>query len=548
MKKINLESGTIQRMDISQVVIPSAITNLYDYESRQFEIDTIKNSIEEFGQFEPITVVKFQNEYNIIHGVIRFKAINCLKLNEVLVNVLNVDTQSPDFCLEDLIVHAQIQKVKRPVEILNEFVSYLRLDQKDSNSLRDRNKRYEFLSKMLGKGWGRNNVITLANSYSFEKENGDFLKMSERLIEGNIVPSNVAICLNHFKDGYNVEEEKESEILKGYLNRLITQEEIDLKIHQYRTKKQVGFTEVEIEDISLDDCLIIQGDNKQTRLPKDTKVNFSLTSIPYYDQIVYGDSEDESGRKNKGLNQYFEDVCKPFELNYDNIAEDGVVVINFNESYKNGFCLDIESGIKAQMKKIGYKYLQPVIWNKNMSGKPKNDKIKRLANQFEYILIFTKSNNYYFNPIRMNTGKKNRLTEGAKEQGGRKSTHISNNYTTIQDFCSEQVAMDVINLSITSNRIRGKSKSEFFGGFPTLLPVPFILTFCPPGKQSVVWDPFGGEGTTACMALLLGRSAVIQELYEKNCERIEENIIKYKMEFVDENEIEFLNQQYELVA
>jgi DNA modification methylase len=195
------------------------------------------------------------------------------------------------------------------------------------------------------------------------------------------------------------------------------------------------------------------------------------------------------------------------------------------------------------MKEIGYKYLQPVIWNKSKTGKPKQDKVRRLNNQFEYVLVFTKTEKYFFNPIKIpNSKKKCQLTRGAKEQNGKKSTHISNQYDTIQDFCSENVVSDVITLTQNSKRIRGKSVSDFFGGFPTLFPVPFILTFCPEGKDSIVWDPYGGEGTTACQALLLGRSAITNELYPKNVEKIRENVSHYISQLVDKDRIEQIHE------
>ena len=536
-------SGALLKLKISEVNVPQEMSSLYDYSSRQNEIDTLTTSIDEFGQLEPITVVLVDGQYFVINGVLRYKAIVHLEKNEIDAIVLKIDSNEVGFSLSDIIVHAQIQKVKTVSEKIKEFISILRLDSIDTNPLRDRNKRYGFLSKSLGRGWSRSNVIITENVLKFEKEHGDHLKLVEKVFSGLITTSKAEDCMLILQnEDYNIDMEIEAGILKGYLDKLITKDQINKKIDDYLRKKNIPLTNLGLVQINAEDCLILEGDNKKTKLPKGKMINLGLASITYKNQVLYGDSPEETGHE-ENIDDYIENVLKPFEINYDQMRDDSVLVINFNESYEDGFCLDVESKLKARMKEIGYKYLQPVIWNKSKTGKPKQDKVRRLNNQFEYVLVFTKTEKYFFNPIKIpNSKKKCQLTRGAKEQNGKKSTHISNQYDTIQDFCSENVVSDVITLTQNSKRIRGKSVSDFFGGFPTLFPVPFILTFCPEGKDSIVWDPYGGEGTTACQALLLGRSAITNELYPKNVEKIKENVSHYISQLVDKDRIEQIHE------
>ena len=536
-------SGTLLKLKISEVIVPQEMSELYDYSSRQNEIDTLTTSIDEFGQLEPITVVLVDGQYFVINGVLRYKAIVHLEKNDIDAIVLKIDSNEVGFSLSDIIVHAQIQKVKTVGEKIREFISILRLDSIDTNPLRDRNKRYGFLSKSLGRGWSRSNVIITENVLKFEKEHGDHLKLVEKVFSGLITTSKAEDCMLILQnEDYNIDMEIEAGILKGYLDKLITKDQINKKIDDYLRKKNIPLTNLGLVQINAEDCLILEGDNKKTKIPKGKMINLGLASITYKNQVLYGDSPEETGHE-ENIDDYIENVLKPFEINYDQMRDDSVLVINFNESYEDGFCLDVESKLKARMKEIGYKYLQPVIWNKSKTGKPKQDKVRRLNNQFEYVLVFTKTEKYFFNPIKIpNSKKKCQLTRGAKEQNGKKSTHISNQYDTIQDFCSENVVSDVITLTQNSKRIRGKSVSDFFGGFPTLFPVPFILTFCPEGKDSIVWDPYGGEGTTACQALLLGRSAITNELYPKNVEKIKENVSHYISQLVDKDRIEQIHE------
>ena len=536
-------SGTLLKLKISEVIVPQEMSELYDYSSRQNEIDTLTTSIDEFGQLEPITVVLVDGQYFVINGVLRYKAIVHLEKNDIDAIVLKIDSNEVGFSLSDIIVHAQIQKVKTVSEKIKEFISILRLDSIDTNPLRDRNKRYGFLSKSLGRGWSRSNVIITENVLKFEKEHGDHLKLVEKVFSGLITTSKAEDCMLILQnEDYNIDMEIEAGILKGYLDKLITKDQINKKIDDYLRKKNIPLTNLGLVQINAEDCLILEGDNKKAKIPKGKMINLGLASITYKNQVLYGDSPEETGHE-ENIDDYIENVLKPFEINYDQMRDDSVLVINFNESYEDGFCLDVESKLKARMKEIGYKYLQPVIWNKSKTGKPKQDKVRRLNNQFEYVLVFTKTEKYFFNPIKIpNSKKKCQLTRGAKEQNGKKSTHISNQYDTIQDFCSENVVSDVITLTQNSKRIRGKSVSDFFGGFPTLFPVPFILTFCPEGKDSIVWDPYGGEGTTACQALLLGRSAITNELYPKNVEKIKENVSHYISQLVDKDRIEQIHE------
>ena len=536
-------SGTLLKLKISEVIVPQEMSELYDYSSRQNEIDTLTTSIDEFGQLEPITVVLVDGQYFVINGVLRYKAIVHLEKNDIDAIVLKIDSNEVGFSLSDIIVHAQIQKVKTVSEKIKEFISILRLDSIDTNPLRDRNKRYGFLSKSLGRGWSRSNVIITENVLKFEKEHGDHLKLVEKVFSGLITTSKAEDCMLILQnEDYNIDMEIEAGILKGYLDKLITKDQINKKIDDYLRKKNIPLTNLGLVQINAEDCLILEGDNKKAKIPKGKMINLGLASITYKNQVLYGDSPEETVHE-ENIDDYIENVLKPFEINYDQMRDDSVLVINFNESYEDGFCLDVESKLKARMKEIGYKYLQPVIWNKSKTGKPKQDKVRRLNNQFEYVLVFTKTEKYFFNPIKIpNSKKKCQLTRGAKEQNGKKSTHISNQYDKIQDFCSENVVSDVITLTQNSKRIRGKSVSDFFGGFPTLFPVPFILTFCPEGKDSIVWDPYGGEGTTACQALLLGRSAITNELYPKNVEKIKENVSHYISQLVDKDRIEQIHE------
>ena len=92
---------------------------------------------------------------------------------------------------------------------------------------------------------------------------------------------------------------------------------------------------------------IICGDSIEVlkQMP-DQCIDLVITSIPYYQQIEYGNEEDgdlvkfEIGRE-RTPEEYVKNVCETFRLNFENINKSGVIVINVNESYKKAECVGV---------------------------------------------------------------------------------------------------------------------------------------------------------------------------------------------------------------
>jgi hypothetical protein len=180
--------------------------------------------------------------------------------------------------------------------------------------------------------------------------------------------------------------------------------------------------------------------------------------------------------------------------------------------------------IILEMKRNGYKYIQTTCWFKK-DEKPQPNNIKRLKTNFEYCLIFTKTTDYYFNPIKIkNDKKKCRITKGCKEQGRTENTyHMSNFYDTLTGFMDEQEMLDVIKINQNTERGKRGFETNFFGDYPSLLPAFFTLIFTP--ENGICWDPYGGNGGSS-ITLQLGRRLIINELYKKNVKIIEKAVKK----------------------
>ena len=223
-------------------------------------------------------------------------------------------------------------------------------------------------------------------------------------------------------------------------------------------------------------------------------------------------------------------------------------MININDSFQDGVCVGVVPLLIVEMQKAGFFYLGKTVWVKK-DHKPQGNNIKRFANGYEDILVFSKTKNYYYQQLRIyDPNKKASLTRGCSEQGNKgklkkeMSCHISNPYKQIRNLMNENDVEGILNVNISGDRSQKDGlKNEFFGSFPTLLPVPFILTCIP--EEGMVWDPFGGTGTTGRVALLLNRRVIISELYEKNIPKIEEILQKGITEFNPE-EYENIKVEY----
>ena len=334
-------TGTVQKLDISQVVIPQEMKNLYDYESRSMEVDTLKTSIEEFGQIEPITVVKVNGQFVIVNGVLRYQALLCSEKNDVEVNVLEIDTKAEDFSLADLIVHTQIQKVKTPKEKMREFISILRLDTGDSNPLRDRNKRYDFLSSTMGKGWSRSNVILMMNVINWTMKNGDELNLVEQVFEDKIRVSEAAFAVETLaREDYGYGKEKESQILDKFLKGEFKKEKVEQLVDKFNYKRNEGFSEIEVYPIKTENYEVIHGSIEEVQLPEEMLIDAVFTSPIYYKLRRYGDDPNEMGWE-ATPQLYAERLVDSLMKPYNRLKESGSMFVNLGETYEKGQCLAV---------------------------------------------------------------------------------------------------------------------------------------------------------------------------------------------------------------
>jgi len=511
-----LGGSTIKKVSVNQVVIPNAYKELYDYQSKNREVELLQESISDIGQQQAISVINQAGQYLVIDGVLRLEAIKCLNLNIIEVTEVEFD-YTEILSLKDLIIHHQIQKEKSPQEKLNEIKAILSIDDEYTNPFRDKEKRIQFISKMMGNGWKKNNVLSFEKILLWDKETSNDLYLPAKIINGTISIMK-AIDAIGLMGSLGAENEDKSKIVNGFLESKYDLSKAQNLINTYYTKKNDPHTQVKLYPVRSENYEIIQGNIETIKLPAQQTYDAIFTSPPYYRMIRYGDSPDELGWE-KTPQEYIERLTNILMKGFDKMKDSGSMFINITESFEKNQCYGIIPLLTTELMKRGAIYQGIKIWNKT-SNKPLSNKVNRLLPGFEYILHFTKTTNYYFERFKKPKKNKTRLkvTKGCKEKSGNSvSYHIPNDYDQFRDVLHENEVGDALNVSISKYRtIHTEDEQYHPATFTYLLPVIFLLTHTPKNSDSVVFDPFLGSGSTGRTSLLLGYKFVGVELYKEN--------------------------------
>ncbi len=524
--------GTYQKIKIEEVVISEVTNKLYDYTHHEAEIEALMESISEIGQKEPIVVIKEADKYIIIDGVLRLMAMNRLNLNEIAAIISPFEpTEQTSFA--DFIIHHHIRKEKTDGEKKNEIQTLLRIDEENPNPLRDKEKRVALVSALMGgKGWGRNNVFNIENILRWEKENGTDLSLSDRVLKNEVKPARAIEAINLIKtEGIGEEMEQESSIIKDFLKGSYDKEKAKALAADYKAKKQVQPTVINLYQPKSENFRIIQGNIETIELPEDLLVDTIFTSPPYYQLRKYGNDPKELGWE-KTPDQYVKRLSDILMKCFDRLKDSGSMFINIGETHQDFQCLGIIDRLTVELMSRGIRLVDKYIWEKPVA-KPLNNSTRRLNPAYEVILHFTKTKRYYFDPIRTGNKKKMKVSTGCKEHGMKsKSYHIPNQFGTLRNFFGVEEDKNIIKLRIHQNRTKHvQGEEEHPATFSMDLPVKLLYISCPKHENTVVMDPFMGSGSCGVTALKMGFKFVGVELYEKNIVTAQRILTEAQKEF-----------------
>ena len=277
---------------------------------------------------------------------------------------------------------------------------------------------------------------------------------------------------------------------------------------------------------------ILFGDCRRTLcafLPKSARM--CVTSPPYYGLRDYGGEQYQLGQE-QTPEKFIENLVNVFRQVKNVLTDDGTLWVNLGDSYYNyrpgkGQTYPKQSvsktnqdlpessakrgtkleGLKEKdligipwmfafaMRADGWYLRQDIIWNK---PNPMPESVRdRCTKAHEYIFLFSKSQNYYFD------------VDAIKEPTRRKRS--------------------------VWNVIKKPYKGAHFAVYPPELIEPCIKAGSEEGD--IVLDPFMGSGTTAMVAKSLGRDYIGCELHEKYGDLIRKRVSEYHVpiEVVSQN-------------
>ena len=277
--------------------------------------------------------------------------------------------------------------------------------------------------------------------------------------------------------------------------------------------------------------LILFGDCRKTISTITEPVKMCVTSPPYYGLRDYGGEEDQIGME-ESPEKYVDQLVDVFRSVKEVLTDDGTLWLNIGDSYYNyrsdgnypkqtvsktrqdlptktpvrgnkleGYkskdLIGIPWLLAFALRKDGWYLRQDIIWNK---PNPMPESVKdRCTKSHEYIFLFSKSKNYYYD----NEAIKEPTKEGETTKNKRSVWTVN----------------------------KKPYKGAHFATFPPELIEPCIKAGSQ--KGDIILDPFIGSGTTGMVAKSLGRHYIGCELHESYNDLIQNRVSQYTINLED---------------
>jgi len=237
------------------------------------------------------------------------------------------------------------------------------------------------------------------------------------------------------------------------------------------------------------------------RMPSDY-IDLTVTSPPYDNLRKYQDDIDKT---------WNDEVWKPIIKELFRVTKDGgVVVWVVGDATINGSETGTSFKQALWAMECGFKLYDTMIWNKQSPAAPTES---RYYDVFEYMFIFSKGTpNSKGTPKILNLiADRVNVSAGSKSRKETRSCREDRKYTgkmrTINDRSRRFNVWDVS---------RGQNTTSHPAVFPENLAADHIKSWSNEGD--LIYDPFGGSGTTIKMAKLLNRNWIMSEVSKEYCD------------------------------
>lgn len=337
-------------------------------------------------------VLRHEDKILLIDGMLRYLVLKELNTTEVSV-LFSTVMVTDEMSLEDIVMEYQIRKELSLSEKVKEIKQILLIGKPKDNKYYNMDKRRESVSLRLGKGFKRSSIIDLEKVMLFENDYDFDLKLSEKIISGQLPLQKSINLLDLIRENeYTSAMESESYIIKNFLEG-----KYDLNQTEKLIKKKVGKDDDDKPyrpnfPQSTSRYQLIQGSVYDVDL-SDVTFDVIFSSPPYHLQRVYGNNDVQEVGIDKDVDSYIKSLVDAFEIGYKRLSDTGSMFININDTYRDGFSLNIIEKFVCEMERRGMRKVQTICWEKK-NPKPMGNDVHRLTNKFEYIIHVSKTKNY----------------------------------------------------------------------------------------------------------------------------------------------------------
>ena len=259
--------------------------------------------------------------------------------------------------------------------------------------------------------------------------------------------------------------------------------------------------------------IILYGDCRDTLKQFDEKARMCVTSPPYYGLRDYGGQEYQIGLE-QSPEEYVKQLVEVFRGVRDNLTDDGTLWVNIGDGYYN-----YKSGTGEYAKQSFAKGRQDLPYNNpKRANKLKGYKDKDLIGA-PWLFAFAMRNDGWWLRQDIIWNKPNPMPESVRDRCTKSHEYIFL-FSKSRDYYFDVDAIKIPTVDNTSLK-RKKSvwdvklkpyKEAHFATYPSELIEPCILAGSE--KGDIILDPFIGSGTTAMVAKSLGRDYIGCELHE----------------------------------
>lgn len=260
----------------------------------------------------------------------------------------------------------------------------------------------------------------------------------------------------------------------------------------------------------VDDCLAVLG-----QIPDET-FDLVITSPPYDGQPKYGNGE-------KYERDWYEDTfMKVSSEILRTLKPTGSFVLNYRSRRSNGERGTLQYELVLWLREMGFHFAEDFVWGK--PSPPPGHWRRHLKDAVEYCYQFSKNSDWQFFPEqcltparwdRNDVARRKKLSHNYKREnapGGQGRRRVQAGPDMVRPSTLLHLEPEFL-----PNPTRHPAR------FPVELPSFFIKLLTQPGQ--LVFDPFGGTGTTAVAAEQLGRRWLITELDESYTSALPDRIV-----------------------